>query len=180
MLLMGDEVSRSQGGNNNTWCQDGPLGSMIWESSYCDLAQKEFVKKLLIIRKQLPELFSPTITPTDVPLISEKEQNALWVQWHGIHTEKPDWSNWSHTISFSINEGSLGSVMWMGLNAYSKAMNFELPEPKSNWELMLNTSIPSPNDLPIRSKPPSQKAFEIESRSMVVMLASEYASRIHI
>ena len=30
MLLMGDEVGRSQGGNNNTWCQDSPLSWMVW------------------------------------------------------------------------------------------------------------------------------------------------------
>ena len=37
MLLMGDEVGRSQGGNNNTWCQDSPLGWMVWNENHCDL-----------------------------------------------------------------------------------------------------------------------------------------------
>ena len=59
MLLMGDEVGRSQGGNNNTWCQDNPLGWMTWNHKNCDQDLKEFVIKLISLRKQLPEFFSP-------------------------------------------------------------------------------------------------------------------------
>ena len=59
MLLMGDEVGRSQGGNNNTWCQDNPLGWMDWDHKNWDHDLKEFVLKLISLRKQLPEFFSP-------------------------------------------------------------------------------------------------------------------------
>ena len=56
---MGDELGRSQGGNNNTWCQDNPLGWMDWNHNNWDHDLKEFVLKLISLRKQLSEFFSP-------------------------------------------------------------------------------------------------------------------------
>jgi glycogen operon protein len=46
MLLMGDEVGRSQGGNNNTWCQDSPLSWMIWGDDHCDHELQTYVQAL--------------------------------------------------------------------------------------------------------------------------------------
>ena len=44
MILMGDEVGRSQGGNNNAWCQNNQIGWMSWCPDDCDQDLKEFVK----------------------------------------------------------------------------------------------------------------------------------------
>ena len=59
MLLMGDEVGRSQGGNNNSWCQNSPLGWMVWNEDQCDLELKQFLQRLLRLRQSLPQLFNP-------------------------------------------------------------------------------------------------------------------------
>ena len=59
MLLMGDEVGRSQGGNNNTWCQDSPLSWMIWGDDHCDHELQTYVSRLLVVRQQLAVLFNP-------------------------------------------------------------------------------------------------------------------------
>ncbi len=180
MLLMGDEVGRSQGGNNNAWCQNNTLGWMIWDPDKCDLDLHQFVKKLLIVRRILPQLFNPTNLPTETKNICEKSPEAFWVEWHGIKTNKPDWGHWSHTISYSINQGSKGAVMWMGLNAYSKAMVFELPTPLSSWEVLLNTAIASPNDLTTPTAQLDQTIIELESKSLVVLLSKQYASKVQL
>ncbi len=180
MLLMGDEVSRSQGGNNNAWCQNSPLGWMIWDPEYCDISLQRFVRKLLLIRKQVPELFSPSVLPEEKISSEDVGKEVLWVQWHGVKLKKPDWSNWSHTISYSINQGSKGSVMWMGLNAYSKAMLFELPTPISTWTLILDTFKSSPDNSLINRPIPNQSVIELKSRSLIVALSREYASKIKL
>ena len=177
MLLMGDEVGRSQGGNNNTWCQDSPLGWMIWNSENCDLDQKDFVKKLLTIRKSLPELFSPNSYISEKPKPNQSNQTNLWIEWHGIKLNKPDWSSWSHTISYSINDGEKGSAVWFGLNAYSQSMSFELPIPISPWKKIIDTGDSSNEQIP--SKPTNQKNVQIESRSLVLMIANEYSDKIN-
>ena len=65
MLLMGDEVGRSQGGNNNTWCQDSPLSWMVWNDDQCDLELKQFLQRLLSLRRALPQLINPLVPPRE-------------------------------------------------------------------------------------------------------------------
>ncbi|MFL0777859.1 MAG: glycogen debranching protein GlgX [Prochlorococcus sp.] len=180
MLLMGDEISRSQGGNNNTWCQDSPLGWMIWDPDHCDMELHLFVSRLLKVRSMLPELFSPIHPPQETPLLQDQNCDDLWLQWHGVEPTKPDWSSWSHSLCCSINRGAKGSVMWMGFNAFSKAMHFDLPKPTSQWHRLLDTNLASPDNLPASPSPWSAKRVELESRSMVVMLAEEYALKLHL
>ena len=53
MILMGDEIGRSQGGNNNSWCQNNLLGWMNWEHRQQDLELLEYFKYVIKIRKKL-------------------------------------------------------------------------------------------------------------------------------
>jgi len=179
MLLMGDEVGRSQGGNNNTWCQDNPLGWMTWDHKNCDQDLKEFVIKLISLRKQLPEFFSP-----DYVYDSHKDSNKFktsdfWIQWHGIKVNKPDWSDWSHTLGYSINKKDEGSAIWLGFNAYKEAMLFELPKPISPWKKYIDTSFLKNKNI---SKKPlaNQSNIQIESNSFVLMVANEYSKKIKL
>tara|TARA_Y100001968_G_scaffold267191_1_gene257036 strand:+ start:3184 stop:5259 length:2076 start_codon:yes stop_codon:yes gene_type:complete len=178
MILMGDEVGRSQGGNNNTWCQNNALGWMIWESEKCDLDLKKFLQRLIIIRKTFPEFFSPSI-PFDNKYSSNENNltNKLWLEWHGIHLGKPDWGSWSHTIAYSINSGNQGSALWLGLNAYNQEMYFELPSPISPWRKILDTKLTSSNQLGSKAIE-NPKEVLIESRSLVLMIADEFAKKI--
>ena len=180
MLLMGDEVGRSQGGNNNTWCQNNQLGWMIWHPDSCDLELQKFVKKLLIIRRCLPELFSPESLPNEAKSFYKDDPNTFWLDWHGIKLNRPDWGHWSHTISYSINEASKGSAMWIGLNAYSKSMFFELPTPISKWKKLLDTANKSSDELIPPQEVFNQKTIEIKSKSLIVLLSTQYASKIKL
>ena len=51
MILMGDEIGRSQGGNNNSWCQNNLLGWMNWENGQQDLELLEYFKYVIKIEK---------------------------------------------------------------------------------------------------------------------------------
>ncbi|WP_413361313.1 glycogen debranching protein [Prochlorococcus sp. MIT 1201] len=181
MLLMGDEVGRSQGGNNNSWCQDNPLGWMLWNPEQCDMDLHLFVSRLLMIRHQLSELFSPiNHPPEEMPVRLQQSPDDLWLQWHGVEIDKPDWGSWSHTICYSLNRGFSGAVMWMGFNAYSKAMHFDLPEPTSAWHRILDTARPSPDDLPARPNAWTSEDIDLQNRSMLILLAEEYASKLKL
>ncbi len=178
MILMGDEVGRSQGGNNNAWCQDSPLGWMIWHPENCDEHLQTFVKKLLMVREKLPEFFSAERLIKEKPSHNATVQEGLWIQWNGIKLNKPDWSSWSHTISYSIHDGAQGAVLWLGLNAYSESMSFELPKPISPWKQIINTSCIDTKKSPIALALPNQESIEMQSRSLVLLLASKYANKI--
>jgi isoamylase len=129
MLLMGDEVRRSQGGNNNTWCQDNPLGWMHWQPDAEDLALRTYVIRLLTLRRHLAALLNPEAPFLD-GLVEEapgSEPSHLWREWHGVELRKPDWASWSHTLAWSLHDPHHGALLWCGMNAYGKAMHFDLP-----------------------------------------------------
>ena len=179
MLLMGDEVGRSQGGNNNTWCQDNTLGWMNWDHKDCDQDLKEFVIKLISLRKQLPTFFSPDYIFDSQKYSSNIQKSDFWIQWHGIKVNKPDWGDWSHTLGYSINKKDQGSTIWIGFNAYKEGMVFDLPKPISPWKKYIDTSILKNKTVP--KKPlTNQSNIRIESNSLVLLIANEYSKKIKL
>ncbi len=179
MILMGDEVGRSQGGNNNTWCQDNPLGWMDWNQKNWDNDLKEFVLKLISLRKQLPEFFSPDSIYECQEDNTKVKTSNFWIQWHGIKVNKPDWGDWSHTLGFSINKNDEGSAIWIGFNAYKESMLFDLPTPISHWKKYIDTSILKTKSV---SKKPlaNQSNVRIERNSLVLMVSSEYSKKVKL
>ena len=179
MILMGDELGRSQGGNNNTWCQDNPLGWMDWNHNNWDHDLKEFVLKLISLRKQLSEFFSPDSIYDCQKDNTKVKTSHFWIQWHGIKVNKPDWGDWSHTLGFSINKNNDGSAIWLGFNAYKESMLFDLPTPISPWKKYIDTSILKTKNV---SKKPlaNQSNVRIESNSLVLMVSSEYSKKIKL
>ena len=177
MISMGDEICRSQGGNNNSWCQNSKIAWMPWEAKACDLTMHEFVRRLILLRQQLNELFNPQ-KPFPENIQETADKNSLWIEWHGIKPKKPDWSNWSHTLSFSINRGLDGAILWMGLNAYSKNMTFELPKQQSSWELLLNTTESNTNLSIHPQQIDSQTSISIQNRGLKILISDEYSKNL--
>ena len=164
MLLMGDEVGRSQGGNNNSWCQNNQLGSMNWQENKQDLELLCFLKNLIRIRKKLLKILDPACIPNTSNLRSIPEYH-----WHGAKIDSPDWSSWSHTIAFSINRGKNNPLLWTGFNAYSKNIDFCIPKCRSNWMKVIDTSIPEV----FTPLPQVDKYINIKNRSCVLIISEE-------
>ena len=180
MLLMGDEVGRSQGGNNNTWCQDSPLGWMVWNEDHCDLELKLFLKRLLKLRQALPQLFNPLIPARETTKKHPQDHTDLWRQWHGVDLSKPDWASWSRSVATSLHMGSHGAVIWMGFNAHKEALDFELPIPASPWTRVIDTSLPSPQDFPDLPVPFRGVTIPMQSRSFVLLVAQDEVSNLRL
>ena len=164
MLLMGDEIGRSQGGNNNSWCQNNLLGWMNWDDDQQDLELLDYFKYVIKIRKKLRNIFNPSFFPNDT-----KQENIPRYHWHGTKLDKPDWSSWSHTVAFSINKGGTNPLVWIGLNAYSKSIDFPLPECKSNWLKVIDTS----NSRICEPLTINENSVLIESRSSILIISEE-------
>ena len=164
MLLMGDEIGRSQGGNNNSWCQNNSLGWMNWDENQQDLELLNYLKYLIKIRKKFINFFNPNFS-------SHKQENDTLgnYYWHGSKLENPDWNSWSHTIAFSINKGKNNPLIWAGLNAYSKNIDFQLPKTKSKWLKVIDTNDSvTANPIPI-----NDNFIKIENRSSVLIISEE-------
>ena len=176
MLLMGDEVGRSQGGNNNSWCQDNILSWMVWNSDQSDSGLHTYIQRLLRVRYQLADLLIPTRI---VPLKQQQENlEGIWQQWHGVELGKPDWAHWSHSVAYSLNRGKYGAVLWVGFNAYFKAIRFKLPQASSPWHCLINTALLPSMDLPEKLKSWLQPSILVKNRSLVVLIAQEYVETL--
>jgi glycogen operon protein len=168
MLLMGDEQHRSQGGNNNCWCQDNPLGWMNWESDPEAESLRTFVRRLLKMR----QLLRPFLNP-DLPLEDSENEQRPWRQWHGVELLKPDWASWSHGFAWSVQTKADGPRIWCGMNAYFKALHFDIPSSPSGWKRVIDTGLPADEDLPAAPpiwRPPSAP---MESRSLMLLAAGD-------
>ncbi len=164
MILMGDEIGRSQGGNNNSWCQNNLLGWMNWEYGQQDLELLEYFKYVIKIRKKLINIINPSSS-----LNKQTNENIPKYHWHGTKLDSPDWSSWSHTVAFSINKGNTNPLAWIGLNAYSKSIDFHLPKCKYNWLKVIDTSMLGIFE-PLTI---NEKSVSIKSRSSLLIISEE-------
>ncbi|MCP9848845.1 glycogen-debranching protein [Cyanobium sp. Morenito 9A2] len=164
MLLMGDEVRRSQGGNNNAWCQNNPIGWMHWQTNGEDQALRQFCRRLLRLRERL----APLLNPAHGPL----ERRPVQRHWHGVELNAPDWASWSHSLAWSLETAHQGALLWCGMNAYFKAMHFDLPPSRGGWLRVIDTALPAGQDLPERPEPWIPPGAPLESRSLMLLVAA--------
>jgi glycogen operon protein len=135
MILMGDEVRRSQCGNNNAYCQDNEISWFDWTlaAKHCDVHR--FVRLLNEHRvTQKPNPLIPARTLND--LLRESDRS-----WHGVKLGQPDWSNDSHSLAYSAARQGDNLMCYAIFNAYWKPLEFELPpltEGKS-WHRWIDT-----------------------------------------
>jgi isoamylase len=140
MIAMGDEVRRTQQGNNNAYCQDNEISWFDWTliSKHADV--RRFVK--LLIERRLSRNFGDEY---------EGETLNHWLRgtnksWHGVTLNQPDWSNWSHSLALSAEFLKKRHLVHWILNAYWEPLDFELPA-NSGWRRWLDTSLDSPEDI---------------------------------
>ena len=121
MILMGDEVRRTQGGNNNAYCHDNEGNWFDWSLVEQHADVRRFVK-LLIARRLLRDTDAERQRKTLTQLISEGFKG-----WHGVKLHQPDWSDGSHSIAFSAELAREGLAVFAIFNAYWQPLEFELP-----------------------------------------------------
>lgn len=167
MLQMGDEVRRTQLGNNNAYNQDNELSWFDWS-----LVQKHgeilrFVQKLIRLRQGLA-------------IFADDHNLSLWellesarFQLHGTKLREPDLSNSSHCIALTI--WGRHEVFHLILNAHWKAQSFDLPKLPTHthggWHLIIDTAQPAPGDFYSYEDAPEVNtgAYFAEARSVVAL-----------
>ena len=138
---MGDEVRRTQRGNNNAYCQDNETSWFDWTltSKHADVHR---FAKLLIERRLSRDFEGESKGATLNQWLSQSNK-----AWHGVKLNQPDWSAWSHSLALSAEllKGRY-FVHWI-LNAYWESLEFELPEVGGLWKRWIDTSLDSPEDI---------------------------------
>ncbi len=176
MLLMGDEVRRTQHGNNNAYCQDNETSWFDWKPCAANAEMARFVKHMVRFRLD----FNHGIEGGRLTL-EEYLSNAR-IEWHGIELGKPDWSSDSHSVAFTLHSFVCSQVRYIAVNAYWKPLKFALPPvtggTDAGWLRLIDTSLPSPEDIleEAAGVPVAASTYLVSPRS-VVMLHYDYATK---
>jgi isoamylase len=172
MILMGDEVRRTQFGNSNAYCQDNEISWFDWTLVERRAEVHRFAT-LLIARRVLRDTQHERQRVSLNQLIQQAEKT-----WHGVKIGKPDWSHDSHSLAFEAKLQQEQLWVYLILNAYWSPLEFELPpadesEPGA-WRRWIDTSLETPDDIvPWQMAPPLHgSSYRAEARSVVVLFRS--------
>jgi len=168
MLLMGDEVRRTQGGNNNAYCQNNEVSWFDWSlcEKHADL--RRFVQFLIQLRLR----FVSNPSGDFLSLVEFVERANI--QWHGVHLWAPDLSSDSHSLAatFYVEDGAGFHLM---MNAYWEPLSFSLPADSDccgPWRRLIDTFQETPTDFPEQKSEPAEAAHIVQPRSIVLMTNS--------
>ena len=169
MILMGDEMRHTQGGNNNAYCQDNENSWLDWTRLKTHADVHRFVR-LLAARRVLRDV---TLERQRVSLIDQLRQASI--AWHGVQLWRPDWSHYSHSLAFGAELPRLGLKLHLIMNAHWEPLDFELPPPDDDqmWQLWIDTALDSPNDIVRWDEAPvfTGRTYRAAPRSVVVLFA---------
>jgi glycogen operon protein len=170
MILMGDEVGRTQKGNNNAYCQDNALSWMDWRDLERHGELREFVRRLIGWRRRIG-LFVRDRSWAEATI-----DGPPLLTWHGVTLDHPDWTADSRTLAFTVSDGRAGGeALHVMLNAYWEPMMFEVPASGANgagWRRILDTARPSPDDCATdqQSAPHHEgQSYWVDRRSVVAL-----------
>ena len=168
MLLMGDEVRRTQGGNNNAYCHDDARTWFDWSSVAEQADLLDFTGRLAGLRSTLARV----LDETDGRALSEVLAGAD-VKWSGIEPGVPDLAQDSHSVALTLERPA--GALHLILNAWWEPLSFRLPQPPGpgRWRRLLDTNLAPPQDLePYQTAPVvGHDRIAVESRSVVCLAA---------
>ena len=168
MLLMGDEVRRSQRGNNNAYCQDNELNWFDWTLTKKNAHLFRFWKWMIDFRKRHSAVhrsryFTGEINARGLPDIT----------WHGTRLGTPDWSPESRVLSFTLAGFEQESDIHVVINMYWEPILFELPQIENHaWYRVVDTARDAPDDIlePGNERISAGADYLAQGRSVVVFI----------
>jgi isoamylase len=175
MLLAGDEFGRTQGGNNNAYCQDSPISWVNWDIQEKGAELIRFVQKLTKLRHDFPILRrNRFLTGTEDEELNVRD--VTWINANGKQMTDEEWADGGmHCFGMMIDgraqatgikqRGSDVTVLFI-LNAHYDMVECTLPDAAdaTGWKLLFDTNIPDvekPEQFPVGA------SYEVTSRSFI-------------
>jgi isoamylase len=180
MLLGGDELSRTQHGNNNAWCQDNEISWFDWQLDERGERLLEFTRRVIALRRAHPVFRRQRFfdgTGKDLP-------DVWWMRPDGRKMTQRDWRNpQGRAIGVFLNGDEVGAKTLRGLevtddsflllfNAHHEPVSFRLPARRfaARWQFELSTAEP---DLEVGARSwTARQDLAVESRSVLVLRRS--------
>ena len=169
MILAGDELGRSQQGNNNAYCQDNEVSWIDWTLKQKNGDLFRFFRLLTAFRHRHPALRRISFVP--LPCCPR-------IEWHGIKLGYPDWSWNSRSLAMHLShtdEAGTTEDAYLISNAYWEELAFELPVlADRTWLRFVDTTLESPADIAEDARtglPIRDTHYKVGPRSVVVLVS---------
>ncbi|HEX2555981.1 MAG TPA: glycogen debranching protein GlgX [Microvirga sp.] len=172
MLLAGDELSRTQGGNNNAYAQDNETSWLDWEVGIgADPALPDFVRTLIGLRRRF-DAFRRRTFLTGAALPGTGLKDVYWLAPEGREMSHGDWSDGGRrALGLQLgNDAADGARFLVLMNAAAEPVPFRLAAdfPLGPWATVFDTTLP---DGLVRGEPPILEpggTFPLPARSLVL------------
>ena len=174
MLLAGDEIGRTQGGNNNAYCQDNEISWLDWSLDGQEKELLEFTRQLIRLRHEHP-VFRRKSFFMGRKLFGSHLKDIEWIKPDGTEMTEQDWNQSSfHTIGILLAGDAIGefnekgrritdSTFMLLLNAGPDPVPFKLPVSAQPWQLIVDTFKPNRADSEI-----PETEFSMKGRSIAL------------
>ena len=169
MILAGDEIGRTQQGNNNAYCQDNEISWVDWRMAESNAGLLRFFQLMIAFRKRCPLLRRESF--------QLHGEGGFHITWHGVKRMKPDWTEASRTVAMQLTQlqenGGRDDLHFIA-SAYWEALEFELPQiGDREWFRLVDTSLLSPQDIADDGQEfplLSQESYRVQPRSVVIFV----------
>jgi isoamylase len=170
MIVAGDEIGRTQQGNNNAYCQDNEIGWFDWNLVEANQDLLRFWTQLLQFRRdhrvlRRREFYTGLPNSRGVPDLT----------WHGTELGRPGWDDPdARALACTLGGAADDADLHVLMNMYWEPLEFALPEVAGRtWARAIDTALPSPEDIaaPGAEQTIDGSTYLVSDRSIVVLVS---------
>ena len=144
MLSAGDEILRSQRGNNNAYCQNNEISWLDWTVTKTRSHMLRFAREIIALRKRHASL-------RRARFVEERPGEEPAIRWYGVDGRTPDWHDGAACVLCFAIDGIAAheAPLYVMANMGEEAVAAELPVPPAEriWRRIVDTSLASPDDI---------------------------------
>ncbi len=185
MLLAGDEMGRTQQGNNNAYCQDNEVSWVDWGLAAAERDLLQFTQTLADLRRDHPVFRRRRFFRGRPQATGEETGDLIWLTPAGEEMTQEDWgASDAKSLGVFLNGEAISEPDPHGetitdakflllFNAHSQPRTFSLPEARlaASWRVVIDTAEPSPAAAPSALTPKSE--LEVSGRAVVVLRSAD-------
>jgi isoamylase len=182
MICGGDEMGRTQQGNNNAYCQDNELSWLNWELDEGGRALLAFTRRLVALRRRHPSLRRRKFFQGRA-IYGGDVRDIIWYRPDGQEMRPREWASaWSRALAFRLEGDAIGERDPLGrwvsddsllilMNAHDEPVRFRLPaaNPEGRWDVLIDTAEPKLG----KGERAYEKGGEVELRDRTVVVMRE-------
>lgn len=170
MILAGDEMRRTQKGNNNAYCQDNELSWVDWSLAEKNSGLVRFVSILTALRKNHKEFTRKEFFSDNYGQGTQSE-----ISWFDINAKTPDWNKQKRFLGFKLSSIDGTEDFYVASNGDKYDLTLTLPSLSDGkkWHLVVDTGLPSPEDAFEEGKEEflsEQRRYVLLSNSTVILI----------